>query len=150
VSGFIDVEDRLSGKSIQQLLVGLLQSSADLGDDLGQEGTREVDLDHIAEELADRGVGGVAEAFEVSDQSGQARAGQTAAFDHVGHDAIMDLAAVRAPAGVASVLLDQQRHLDNLDLLNDANVVTGRTQTVTAIGANLRDIIVRGRGEMFG
>src|SRR5258708_19248479 len=57
---------------------------------------RSVDLDHIAEKLADRGVGSVTEAFEVSDQSGQARADQTATFDHVRQDGVMDLAAMRS------------------------------------------------------
>jgi len=94
VARFIDVEDRFSGKGLQQFLVGLLQSRADLGDDLEEERTREVDLDHIAEELANSGIGGVTETFEVSDQGSQARADQAATFDPIRQDAVMDLAAM--------------------------------------------------------
>src|SRR4051812_21790127 len=63
----------------------------------------------------------------------------------------MDLAALRAPTGVRAVLLDLQGHIENVDLLDNAGLVASRAQTVSAVGANLREeVIVRGGGQFFG
>src|SRR3954468_5913450 len=57
----------------------------------------------------------------------------------------MHLAAVGAPAGVAAVLLDQDRHRGDLDLLDDAHVVAGGPQAPAAVGADLHEVVM-GRG----
>jgi hypothetical protein len=62
----------------------------------------------------------------------------------------MDRAAVRTPAGVAAVFLDLEGDHRNLHLLDDANVVTGGSQAVPAVGANLQDVVVRGRSKQLG
>jgi hypothetical protein len=50
---------------------------------------------------------------------------------------------------MAAVFLDLDRDHANLDLLDDTNVVAGRTQSVAAVGAKLRDIVVRRGRELF-
>ena len=63
----------------------------------------------------------------------------------------MDLAALRAPTGVRAVLLDLHGHQENVDLLDNPGLVASGTQSVPAVGANLREeVIVRGRGKLFG
>jgi hypothetical protein len=59
----------------------------------------------------------VADAFEVSHQSGQTRAEQAAALDRQGQAAVVDLVTARAVSLVEAVLLDVQRDLGYIDLL---------------------------------
>jgi hypothetical protein len=89
------------------------------------------------------------EAFEVSNQGGQAWPDQAAALDHGRQAGVMDLAAVGAPTRHRAVSLDLERHHAGLDLLDDADVVTSRAQAVPALGADLQDVVVRGRGQQF-
>ena len=54
----------------------------------------------------------------------------------------MDLLAVRAPGGVAFVLLDPQGHLQDLDLLDDARDAVGPLQAMAADGAEFQVMVV--------
>jgi hypothetical protein len=45
---------------------------------------------------------------------------------------------------VAAVLLDQGRHLGDLDPLDDAEVVAGGPQAVAAVRADLREVVAEG------
>ena len=67
----------------------------------------------------------MADALEVGDQGGQPRPDQAAPFRPRRAVRPNGPSAVRAPTGVAAVLLDLQGHHGNLDLLNDAGVVPG-------------------------
>ena len=101
---------------------------------------------HVAEELADGRKRGMADALQVGDQGGQPRPDQAAvARSRAGSGGVMHLAAVGAPARVAPVLLDQERHRGDIDLLDDA----GRSspvgpQPVAAAGADVQEVIVAG------
>ena len=55
----------------------------------------------------------------------------------------MNLAAMPTPTGMTAMFLDLDRDHTNLDLLDNANVVAGRTQSVAAVRAKLRDVVVR-------
>ena len=58
----------------------------------------------------------------------------------------MDLAAVVTPAGMTAMFLDQDRDDGDVDLLDDAELVACRTQTVPTVRTDVHDIIMRGRG----
>src|SRR5262249_60271557 len=62
---------------------------------------------------------------------------------------VMHLAAGGAPARVAAMLLDQDRYLGYLDLLDDPHVVASGPQATAAVRADLWEVLVRGRGEEF-
>src|SRR5207247_1562769 len=81
VARLIDVEARLQRQFIQQLLIGLIQRSAHLVDDLGQLTPREGHADDVAEKLADGGVGGMSCPFEVRNQGRQAWPDESADLD---------------------------------------------------------------------
>src|ERR1700761_2146947 len=93
VARLVDVEDRFSWKALQQFLVGLFQGDADLANDLLQLAAGESNPNHVTKELADRGIGGVTESFEVSNQGPQTRADQSADLDSGGGRSEGDLAA---------------------------------------------------------
>ena len=120
MAGLIDVESRLGREILQQSRIRLLQCLADLTDDLGQLAPRDAHLDDIAEELADGRERGVAGSLEIGDESDQAGSDQAAAFDGQGERGIAQLLAVGAPPRVTAMLFDRQRHLMDLDLLDDA------------------------------
>src|SRR5262249_44967528 len=96
---------------------------------------RDGQAEDVTEELADSGVGGVADALEVSHQGGQARAEQAAALYRQGQAAVVSLVAVGAVGLVDSVLLDVQGGLGDVDLLDDAGAKAGGADPVAAAGA---------------
>jgi hypothetical protein len=118
VPRLIDVQPILAGQGRQQLLVGPLQRLADLGEDLGQLTSADGNADHVAQELADGGEGGVTDALEVRDQGGQPRAEQAPRLDGCGQGRLVEPGAVVAPVPGAGVLLDGQRGLLEVDLLH--------------------------------
>jgi hypothetical protein len=77
----------------------------------------------------------VADAYEVSHQSGQTRAEQAAALDRQGQAAVVDLVTARAVSLVEAVLLDVQRDLGYIDLLKDTGAKAGRPDFVAAVRA---------------
>src|SRR5439155_10160026 len=116
----IDVQPRLEREVLQQFLIWSIERPADLTDDLLQLTPRDRHPHHIAEELADGRVGGVADPLEEGDQRRQARSDQAATFDGRRQLGITHLLAVRTPSRMAAMLFDPQRHLWDLDLLDDA------------------------------
>ena len=60
----------------------------------------------------------MADSLEVGDHGGQPGPHQAAAFDTDGQWGLIDLLAVRAPPWVTAMLLDHQRHVVDVDLLD--------------------------------
>src|SRR5512135_2076611 len=56
--------------------------------------------------------------LEVGDQRGQGRPDQAAALDPRWERGLVELLATRAPSRMAAMLLDRQRHLADVDLLD--------------------------------
>ena len=144
VPGLIDVEPRLAGQVVEQLLIGSLQRPADLGDDLGQFARARWSPDDVAEELADGRERGVAGPLEVGDQGGQARPDQAAALDRpagAGPSASSgsagtipdDCDAPGSPAGTSR----------DVDLLDDAvaAMVRAGCRSMAAAGAGVEAIV---------
>ena len=124
----VNIEYPFSRQRFEQLLVGIVQRRADFIDDLSQLATRDGHLDHVAKELADRGEGGVAEALQVGDQSGQARTDQTANGYVLRQNRFIGSFAVDAPVFGASVLLDRHLRRHEIDLLDDQSDSTIETE----------------------
>src|SRR3954454_12582394 len=118
VAGLIDVQPRLAGQVVEQLLIRSLQRPADLADDPGELPTRDRHPDDITEELADGREGGVAGPLEVGDQGGQRRPDQAATRDPRGERGLVELLAMRAPSWMAAMPFDRQRDLADIDLLD--------------------------------
>src|SRR6267142_1643924 len=150
MAGLIDVESRLRREVLEQFRIRPLQGRADLTDDLDQLAPRDGHLDDIAEELANGGEGGVAGPLEVGDQRGEARSDQAAALDHQGERGMAHLPAVRTPPRMTAMLFDRQRHLVDLDLLDDARCGGGGLQAMSAGGAELPEVVVRSPVDLFG
>ena len=81
------------------------------------------------------------DAFEVSDQGGQAGPEQTTPRDRQRQGAAMGAAAVRTVAFVAAVFLNPQRHVRDIDLLDDVGGTTTGLQRPTTIRAVFRTIV---------
>src|SRR5918998_6272391 len=144
VAGLIDVQPRLAGQVVEQLLIGSLQRPADLGDDPGQFAARDRHPHDVAEELADGGVGGVARPLEVGDQRGQGRPDQAAPRDPRRERGVVHLLTARAPPRMTAVLLDRQSHLADVDLLDHPwRDGQGRPQAMAAQGAGV-DAMIEG------
>src|ERR1700730_200165 len=143
MAGLIDVESRLRREVLEQFRIRSLQGGADLTEDLDQLAPRDGHPDDIAEELADGRERGVAGPLEIGDESGQPRSDQATAFDGQGERGIAQLLAVGAPPRVTAMLFDRQRHLMDLDLLDDARGGGGGLQAVSAAGAEEQDVVVR-------
>src|SRR4051812_11755182 len=149
MAGLVNVESRLGWQILQQFRIRSLQCRADLADDLGQLAPRDGQLDDIAEELADGRERGVARPLEIGNQSGQARSHQAATFDGQGERGIAHLLAMGTPPRVTAMLFDRQRHLRDLDLLDDARRGGGGLQAVSATGAEVQDVVVRSAVDLF-
>src|SRR5260370_27061944 len=66
------------------------------------------------------------------------------------HDALpIHLLAVRTPPRMTAMLFDRQRHLVDLDLLDDARCGGGGLQAMSAGGAELPEVVVRSPVELF-
>src|SRR5258705_6716756 len=150
MAGLIDVESRLRREVLEQFRIRSLQGRADLTDDLDQLAPRDGHPDDIAEELADGRERGVARPLEIGDESGQPRSEQAAAFDGQGEHGIAQLLAVGAPRRMTAMLFDRQRHLMDLDLLDDARCGGGGLQAMSAGGAELPEVVVRSPVDLFG
>src|ERR1700689_4243538 len=98
--------------------------------------------------MPDGAVGGVTETLERSDQGSSTRADQPSHPDGRGRRGEVNLAAMPTPTGMTAMFLDLDRDHTNLDLLDNANVVAGRTQSVAAVRAKLRDVVVRRSREL--
>src|SRR5208337_687199 len=118
VTGLVDIEPILIRQTLQQVLIGLLQRLAHLGDDVRQLPARDGQTDDVANEFADGGERSVADPFEVGDHGGQPGPHQAAAFDADGQRGLIDLLAARAPPRVTAMLLDHKRHVLDVDLLD--------------------------------
>ena len=118
VTGLVDVEIRFFRQTRQQFFIGLLQRLTHLGDDVRQLPTRDGQPHNVANELADGGEGCVANSLEVGNHGGKPGPDQTAAFDADGQRGLELLLTVRAPPWVAAMLLDLQRHVLNVNLLD--------------------------------
>jgi hypothetical protein len=133
------------------VLIGLLQRVAHLADDPGQFPAREGHSDDIAEELADRGEGGVTGPLEVGDQGRQMGPGQAAAFDPHRERGLVELPAMRAPPRMTAMLLNHQRHFLDVDLLDHPGRDRAEgLQILSAPGAEV-DVMIEGPSvERFG
>src|SRR5512135_1508449 len=89
--------------------------------------------------------------LEVSDEGGQGRPDQAAPRDPRGEWGLVELLALRTPSRMTAMLLDPQRHLANLDLL-DYPRCDGqcRTQVVPARGAGVEVMIEEPGVDRFG
>src|SRR5512135_2948381 len=89
--------------------------------------------------------------LEVRDEGGQGRPDQAAPRDPRGEWGLVELLALRTPSRMTAMLLDPQRHLANLDLL-DYPRCDGqcRTQVVPARGAGVEVMIEEPGVDRFG
>jgi hypothetical protein len=97
----------------------------------------------------------MADALEVGDHGGQARADESGAEDGVRESAVMDLLAGRTPKRQATMFLDDEGDLANIDLLDDARRQIDGLHAISAMRAeieNVRDRAgnhLRGEGSAF-
>jgi len=56
VSGFVNIEGLLKRQGVEQFPVGGVEGSGDLFDHFAQVAARDVFAEHVADELADRGI----------------------------------------------------------------------------------------------
>jgi hypothetical protein len=119
----IHVQTGLQGKVCQQRFVRFVQRRTHFVDYFGQQAPRQRHAQHIADKVADRRIGRVAGAFEISDQRRQAWPHQAAALDPRRQGPVMNLAAVRTPGGLAAMFHDAERHRFDVDLLHGRKAV---------------------------
>jgi site-specific DNA recombinase len=151
VAGLIDVEPRLAGEVVEQLLIRSLQRPADLGDDPGQFAARDRHPHDVAEELADGGVGGVAGPLEVGDPRGQGRPDQPATRDPQRGRGLVHLPTVRAPSRMTTMLFDRQRDLAEVNLLDHPRCDGQRgVEVMAARGAGVEVMIERPAVDRLG
>ena len=74
VASLVNVQHVLKRKDLAEFLIHTVQGAADLGNKLAEVASRELEPDHIAEELSDRREGGVTNSLEVRDQCREPRA----------------------------------------------------------------------------
>src|SRR5205807_2095705 len=97
---------------------------------------------HIAEELADGRERGVAGPLEVGDQRGQGRPDQATPRDPRRERGLIHLPAMGTPPRMAAMLLDRQRHLADVDLLDHPwREGAGGVQILAARGAGVQAVI---------
>ena len=144
MAGLVDVEMPFVRQATQESLIGLLERTSHLADDRRQLPARDRQADDIADELADGRERSMADPLEVGDQSSQLGPDQAAAFDPDGKRSLVKLLATRAPSRMTAVLLDRQRHLIDVDLLDHTGLGPGRGfQPVAAPGTKIETIIKR-------
>ena len=86
----------------------------------------------------------MADSLEVGNHGGQPGPHQTAAFDPNGQWGLIDLLAVRAPAWMTTMLLDHQRHVVDVDLLDHPGHDRGHGfQVMPAPGAKIKAMVER-------
>ena len=144
MAGLVDVELVLLRQAMQKFLIGLLQRTSYLADDRRQLPTRDRHADDIADELADGRERGMTDPLEVGDQGGQSGSDQAAAFDSDGQRSLVKLLTTRAPSRMTAVLLNRQRHVVDVNLLDDSGLAPGRRfQVLAAAGTKIDPIIER-------
>src|SRR5271166_6386159 len=89
--------------------------------------------------------------LEVGDHGRQCRSNQTAAFDPYGKRSLIELLTTRAPSGMTAVLLNQQRHLMEVNLLDHTGLAPDRRfQPVATSGTKIDMTIERPGVDGFG
>ena len=135
VPGLVDVQHGLARQTLEQLRVRRGQRFAHLADELGQIAAGNVHPHHVAEELADRGERGVADAFHEGDQRGQPRTEQARLHHRLGHRGVMHLAAVRAPVGQPLMFRHDRGRFRDFHLLEHFRLTPRREQPAAAVRA---------------
>ena len=126
MAGLVDVEPLFVRQAIQKFLIGLLQCTSHLTDDRRQLPARDRQADDIADELPDGRERSMADPLEVGDQGRQSGPNQAAAFDPDWKRGLVELLATRAPSRMTAVLLNRQRHLLDVNLLDHTGLAPGR------------------------
>ena len=129
MAGLVNVDTLFVGEEIQKFLIGLLQCTSHLANDRRQLPARDRQVDDIADEFPDGGERSMADPLEVGDQGRQSGTNQAAAFDPDGERGLVKFLTARAPSRMTAVLLDRQRHLFDVDLLD-------HTELAQAAGSN--------------
>ena len=144
MAGLVNVDTLFVRQAIQKFLIGLLQRTSHLANDRRELPTRDCQADDIADELSDGRERSMADPLEVGDQGRQFGTNQAAAFDADGKRGLVKLATTRAPCRMATVLLNRQRHLIDVDLLNDTGLAPGYGfQPMAAPGTKIDTIVER-------
>ena len=125
MAGLVDVELLFVRQAIQKFLIGLLQRTSHLTDDRRQLPTRDGQADDIADELPDGRERCMTDPLEVGDQGSQFGPDQAAAFDPDWKWSRIKLLTTRAPSRMTAVLLNRQRHLIDLNLLDHTGLAPG-------------------------
>ena len=80
--------------------------------------------------------------LEVGDQGGQSGSDQAAALDPDGQRSLVKLLTARAPSRMTAVLLNRQRRVVEVNLLDDAGLAPGRRlQVMAAPGTKIETMI---------
>ena len=146
----VNVEPLFVRQTLQEFLIGLLQRLTHLGNDVRQLATRDRQPNNVADELADGGVRSVADSLEVGDQGRQLGTNQAAAFDADGQRRLELLLTVRAPPWMTAMLLDLQRHVVDVDLLDHPGQNRRhRLQVMAATGTEIEAIVDRRTVDRF-
>src|ERR1700722_18855875 len=119
---------------MQQFLVGLLQRFGDLADNLDQLAAGDGHTHNVPQKRPDGREGRVAGSFHEGNQGRQLRPRQTTALDVDGHWSGVTLVAPIAPERGKGVLLDGDRWLLHVNLLDNYWWVTRCPQGATAVG----------------
>src|ERR1017187_176433 len=144
MAGLVNVEMLFVRQAIQKFPIGLFQRTSHLTNDCRQLPTRDRQADDIADELPDRREGSMAGPLEVGDQGGQFGPNQAAAFDPDWKRCRIELLTTRAPSRMTAVLLNRQRHLIDVDLLDHTGLAPGRGfQPMAAPGTKIDTMIER-------
>ena len=150
MAGLVDIEMRFVRQVIKKFLIGLLQCTSHFTDDHRQLPTRDRQTDDIADELANGRERSMADPLEVGDQSRQFGPNQAAAFDPDGKWGLVKLLATRAPRRMAAVLLNRQRHLMDVNLLDHTGLAPGGGfEPMAAPGTEIDTMIERATVDGF-
>ena len=136
----VDVQHGFARQPREQFGVGRGQGPAHLGDQLGQVAAGNVHARHVAEKLADGGERGVADALHKGDQGRQPRAEQPRLDHGVRQRRVMELLAVGAPVGQASMLGDDRRCFGDFDLLQHVGRTLGQPKRTATVGATIQGV----------
>ena len=84
--------------------------------------------------------------LEVGDQGGQSGSNQAAAFDPDGQRSLVKLLTARAPSRMTAVLLNRQRQVVDVNLLDDSGLAPGRRLQVMAAPRTKIDTMIEKPG----